>query len=210
MDRSDDGSDWEDDAISHYFYSTKNQEKYEKIKNNAMDAEKVIKEDYFQEYNLIEYLKKRNLFHAVIQYEAFVPEVIKEFYAHLSENFGQEGHGKHQCVYHRGYVFFLNAKDINTVLHRNRDEIETPVSVTMDEIARELTAGKLQNWPSGTLDLKYCYSLVSVLARICLYNWLPSSNNNKLSQDAAMLLYIIKMGYNVNLVERILKHLENF
>ena len=78
----------------------------------------------------------------------------------------------------------------------------------MDEIATELTAEKLQTWLSGTLDLKYC-SLVSDLARICLYNRLPSSNNNKLSQEAAMLLYRIKMGYNVNLGERILKHLEN-
>ena len=174
-----------------------------------MDVEKVIKEESFEEYNLVAYLKKRNLYHAVTQYEAFVPEIIKEFYAHLSENFGIEGHGKHHCVYLRGDVFFLNSKDINIVLHRNRDEVETPVEVTMDEIARELTAGKLQSWPSGTLDLKYCCYLVSVLARICLYNWLPSSNNKKLSQEAAMLLYRIKMGYNVNLGERILKHLEN-
>ena len=58
----------------------------------------MINEDSFEEHNLIDFLKSRNLYHVVTQYEAFIPGIIREFYAHLFENFGREGASKQQCV----------------------------------------------------------------------------------------------------------------
>ena len=56
------GSDWDNEPISLYFYSSKNQEKFDNIRNNAMDSKKVINENSFEEHNLIAFLKSRKLY----------------------------------------------------------------------------------------------------------------------------------------------------
>ncbi|XP_057443915.1 uncharacterized protein LOC130736081 [Lotus japonicus] len=84
---------------------------------------------------------------------------------------------------------------------------------SLDVVAKELTAGKVQKWPkkkllsTGNLSVKY-----AILNRIGTVNWVPTQHTSAISATLARLIYkignMISVDFGTFVFEQTLKHAE--
>ncbi|XP_057444221.1 uncharacterized protein LOC130736402 [Lotus japonicus] len=94
-------------------------------------------------------------------------------------------------VYVRGRCVTFSPAGINQALGRSAVEF-VEEELSLDTIAKELTAGQVRKWPAkkllstGSLSVKYV-----ILNRIGVVNWIPSHSNSSISAILAKLIYRI-------------------
>lgn len=109
-------------------------------------------------------------------------DTVYEFYANIPEDFDLEWRNKYGQVYVRGKIYDFDSKIINEFfgLPSVDDEVIQPSQ--MDEVITVLSGGNTVRW-ANKLSVSKLSFLYSVLHKVVLYVWLPSSNTSVLTLD---------------------------
>ncbi|XP_057432425.1 uncharacterized protein LOC130725193 [Lotus japonicus] len=118
-------------------------------------------------------------------------KLVKEFLVNLTDDVGIPGCAEFRKVYVRGRCVTFSPAVINQALGRSAVEF-VEEELSLDLVAKELTAGQVEKWPTkkllsiGFLSVKY-----AILNRIGVVNWIPSHHTSAISAILAKLIYRI-------------------
>ena len=84
---------------------------------------------------------------------------MKEFIVNVSPEVGRPGHEDHYKVYVRGCYVKFSPAEINKFLGRS-EAAATDDEVSLNTVAKELTARQVQIWPSKTSQLSVKYAIL--------------------------------------------------
>src|ERR1044072_3464319 len=140
---------------------------------------------------IVSLLKTVGLMGTVYKFGRCYDRLVKEFIVNVSLEVGRPGHEDHYKVYVRGCCVNFSPAEINKFL--GRSEADTPYEdVSLNNVAKELTARQLNIWPSkgkilsSQLSVKY-----AILHKISAANWAPTSHTSTINASLVRLLFAI-------------------
>ncbi|KAH6766759.1 hypothetical protein C2S52_017742 [Perilla frutescens var. hirtella] len=143
----------------------------------------------------------------------FIATVVHEFYANLSKRMCDASYEHAFSVFVRGHWFAFFPAVINDFLGHENFVAPAPV-FDLNEVVSELTGRSRVVWPSGRallasdLSVKY-----SILHKVVVRNWLPSTHDSTVGKSMALLLFTIgtRSEFNLGLLifENIIAHAES-
>ena len=176
--------------------------------------ERELHADALQCKNIVTLLKAASVMDTVYKVGRCYEKLVKEFIVNVSPEVGRPGHEDHYKVYVRGCCVEFSPAAINKFLGRSDDD--TPdEDVSLNTVAKELTARQVNIWPSkgkilsSQLSVKY-----AILHKISAANWDPTSHTSTINASLARLLFAIgtksKIDFGSYVFEKTLKHGESF
>ncbi|KAH6768968.1 Squamosa promoter-binding protein-like transcription factor family protein [Perilla frutescens var. frutescens] len=142
-------------------------------------------------------LKERSLWKSITSLVSYDPDVIHEFYANIISDMGDPSKLCFGTVFVRDkiYKFFPNV--INTFLELGNEDTIMSLDL-IDDVVNVITGGLVLKWlnkvPASKLTFFY-----SVLYKLAVCNWLPTSNASVITVDQAIVLYKIGTQLPFNL-----------
>lgn len=142
------------------------------------------------------FLKNRNLFGTITTALPYVQSIVLEFYANLEKYMYAEGFPRYGQVYVRGQIISFTPEAINEFCGTpNIQDID--VFNDLGELVKEITGGRLLKWFAyPKLLFAALTSLYIVLHKLCVTNWLSSSNTSIVTQPQAKILFQIGTGFS--------------
>ncbi|XP_024018221.1 uncharacterized protein LOC112090643 [Morus notabilis] len=189
-------SSGKDDTI--LFYSDLNKNVWKSVIKRKIFSERLLNESKFGELGVLELLKDRSLLGTVTKIKPFVNDVILEFYANLVSGVNDHKSPMFHKVFVIGHLFHFSPAIINDFYGSHRTIVECEASY--NQIITELTGNVRCNWPAlksfpaAELSLKY-----SVLHKIALKNWMPSTHSTGVNKPLAKLLYMIGLCFSFDI-----------
>ncbi|KAH6807819.1 hypothetical protein C2S51_028927 [Perilla frutescens var. frutescens] len=191
---------------SSNFYSIFHQCQYKLVVGHSLVSEcKLIKADV-EGTGVIEFLHDLRLEKSAYTAPHFVAAVVHEFYANLSKSIRDASSEHAFVVFLRGHWIPFSPSVINAYL--GREHVVTPATMfELDEVAAELTGGNHCAWLSGhslivsDLSVKY-----SILHKIAVRNWFPSTHNSTIRKPLGLLLFKVGTRVEFNLGQLIFEH----
>ena len=156
--------------------------------------------------DILTLLQKADLLKTVSQFGDYHPFLVREFVVNLHTPFYTPEHQEYQKVFVRGRCIDFSATTINAYL--GVKHTLGVKAVALSALAQELTGGTTKSWPtkgnllSSSLTAKY-----SVLFRIGLANWAPTTHGSSVSKELALLIYQIGTCSPLNFASFVLAHL---
>lgn len=156
-------------------------------------CERLLNKSEFGELGFLDSLKNHKLLGMVTKLKPSVKDIVLEFYANLVTGANDHKSPMFHKVFVRGHLFDFSPAIINDYYGSHRPVVEC--EATYDQIISELTASVCSNWPGSKsfpaveLSLKY-----SVLHKIALKNWMPSTHSTGVNKPLAKLLYMIGLS----------------
>ena len=125
----------------------------------------------------------------------------------LSSEIDQRHHPEFGKVYVRGHCFDVSSSAINDFLGRGKI-VTADRLPSLDVIAKELTNDEKKTWPSkGSLPSSDLSAKYSVMYKIGIANWAPSSHGSSIKSDLACLIYQIGTRASFDFGEFVFNHL---
>ncbi|XP_073294540.1 uncharacterized protein [Primulina huaijiensis] len=145
----------------------------------------------FSRNNLIYFLKSRGLFSTISSVQPYCPKVVLEFYGNLSSGVGNASSAKFGQVFVRYTLYNFEPHVINT--YSNTLEIVVGPQPDLDEVISVLTGGVLSKFPAHPhkVSVSNLTSLYSVLHKITIRNWTPTTNTTVVTKSQALTLFAI-------------------
>ncbi|XP_057803114.1 uncharacterized protein LOC131018407 [Salvia miltiorrhiza] len=144
---------------------------------------------------IMDILVKNELANTVRETRPYVHKIVIEFYCNLSEEMFDDCSPNKFKAFVRGPFFTFSPATIDEFVGR-QSVVHPDEPIGEHILAQELTLGKLSHWPSKVnlpnSDLSQKYS---ILHKIAVRNWLPTSHKSTVSPDVATVLY--KIGRNI-------------
>src|ERR1044072_9566780 len=141
--------------------------------------------------NIMSLLKTAGLMETVYKVGRCYERLVKEFIVNVSPELGRPGHEDHYKVYVRGCCVNFSPAEINKFLGRSEDA-GLDEDVSLNDVAKELTARQVNIWPSrgkilsSQLSVKY-----AILHKISAANWALTSHTSTINASLARLLFAI-------------------
>lgn len=140
-------------------------------------------------------------------------KLIKEFIVNVTPEVNVEGHSDYHKVFVRGRAIEFSPSFINRFL--GREDRIADEEVSLNQVAAELTAGKIKKWPSkgllkrGDLSVKY-----AIFNKIAAANWVPTNHTSSLSVVLAKLIYLVgttgKIDFGSFIFDQTMKHASSY
>ncbi|KAH6797538.1 hypothetical protein C2S52_022092 [Perilla frutescens var. hirtella] len=180
-------------VFSKTFYSQHAKSIHKTIVLRPTRVEKQIDVLSFKKYGMDIFLKERGLWKSVTALSSFEPDVVAEFYANMSPEMDDKTKSKYGEVYMRDKIYSLNPLIINKFLGLGNDSDVVSLDL-IDDVVSTVTGGLVTKWTNklSTSKLTFFYS---VLHKITVCNWLPTTNSSVLTVDQAFLLF--KLGTKI-------------
>lgn len=157
---------------------------------------RIIDEQSFSHHNMIAFLKSRGLLPTVNSAAPYVVDVIRYFYANLVLWFSNRTSNNCGKVYVRGKVFQFSATVFNKLLG-TEDVKQEAVVGSIRTVVSTITNGQFTDWPHQLATSKLT-NMYSVLHKLLIWNWMPTTNSNVVTRQRGMLLYRIGKGLPFN------------
>lgn len=135
--------------------------------------------------------------------KSYNPSLVQELYNNLSPEIKTSTTRGYQNVFVRGWLVEFSPKFINKFPDfptEIEDEVFEEGFEYIDEVLKEITGGKCNSWghesrlSASLLTVKY-----SVLFKLGICNWFPTTHNSSILRAMALLLYSIVTGVKFNL-----------
>ncbi|XP_012845373.1 PREDICTED: uncharacterized protein LOC105965377 [Erythranthe guttata] len=191
-------------CFSPLFYSALAKENWDSMSKRACSPERVLSRSVLPLSGIFRLLKTQGLLGTIVSAQPFERSVIVEFYANLSDRFsvvGSRGYGK---VYVRGSFYSVTPALINE-FYKCPNEVSSKPSVSKDTLASVHTAKVLKKWhgPKSAFHVSKLTQLYSVLFKIGISNWFPTTHNATLNPTQAEFLWCITHDFKINIGELI-------
>lgn len=188
-----------DKSFSTKFYTEDALNIWPMFVNRGLIDERIIDMEAFTSQNLVKFLKDRCLFSTVTQVAPYCRTVVYEFYGNLISSVGDARSAKHGKVFVRNKIYDFSPSIINTFFGTPEvDENEAILDVHM--VTSVLTGGLLSVFPDHPHKLAAAKlsSFYSVLHKIAIRNWTPSSNSTVVTSKQLYVLFDIGTGRSFN------------
>lgn len=199
------------EAYSRVFYSSDVLALWPLYVHRTFIEERNIDVDNYTRQNLIIFLKARRLYSTVTTVVPYCRAPVLEFYANLSPQYLDEETGRVIQVYLRGGVMYFSTEIING-LYDTPDETEEDLAPDIHSITYVITGGRVTRFPDlpDRLLASSLTSFYSVLHKISVHNWTPSSNTTNVTRPQAHWLYIIGTGGRFNFGQMVFNTIMQF
>ncbi|XP_073120620.1 uncharacterized protein [Henckelia pumila] len=161
-----------DAAHSLIFYSGDAAATWPLLAHRGLLDERNIDVRSYDRYNLIDFLKLRQLYSTVVAVIPYCKRVILEFYANLTASIEDPESAKYGLVYLRGRLFEFSSAVINA--HYSTPDVDEGNPPEINEVINVLTGGMVKQF-SDHFSAAKLTSFYSVLHKIAVRNWTPSS-----------------------------------
>ncbi|KAM6548649.1 hypothetical protein CsatB_020325 [Cannabis sativa] len=176
--------------------------KFESERNYDLHAHRV--------YGIVKFIQFHQWENTLTGFIGFIANIIKEFYANLTDDFLDENSRLYRRVYVRGHWFSFSEKDIAQALQLPENVSNAVMSMDRDLMHSELTGARSELKPGESLRITHLTFAHASLMRFALSNWVPNSNKTVVSQEVATLLYRITSGTSIDLASHILNQIVSF
>ncbi|XP_057418703.1 uncharacterized protein LOC130712903 [Lotus japonicus] len=165
--------------------------KWKYVCNRRIAKEREIGKDVLECKMIIALIDHAGLRKTVMDIRKCYEKLVKEFLVNLTDDVVIPGSAEFRKVYVRGKCVTFSPVVIDQALGRCAVEFFEE-ELSLDKVAKELTAGQVKKWPAkkllstGLLSVKY-----AILNRIGVVNWIPSHHTSAVSAIFAKLIYRI-------------------
>lgn len=174
---------------SFTFYSNLSEKVWAFVVQRKILSERLLHDAEFKEIGVFEFLKAQNLLGTVTKVQQFVKNVL-EFYANLVKEINNPATDMFHKVFVRGHLFDFSPAVINEFFESHCPVVD--FEANYDVIIAEITAHVRCKWPPAKSFPVTVLSLKSsVLHKIALKNWMPSTHAIGVKKPLAKLLYLI-------------------
>ena len=188
---------------SHNFCYNDNEKSMVHYANRKMVYERNFDIASYRVFGVVGLLQERDWLGSLQGFIGTVDQLVKEFYANITDDIFDPKSDLFGKVYLRGHCFDFSPKEIASAMGLpvgiKTDEIEVDKDIALSEIV-----GQKVTWaPSTTVtigDLSYTYG---VLMRFALSNWTPSSNPAVVTRELACFLFKVGTGVQIDLASLI-------
>ncbi|KAH6834678.1 hypothetical protein C2S53_019820 [Perilla frutescens var. hirtella] len=191
---------------SSKFLSAFHQRQYKLVVGRSLVSERKLVKTDVEGTEVVELLDdlrlEKSAYHALV----FIATIVHEFYANLSKSIKDTSSEHAFSVFVRGFWISFSPTVINAYL--GREHVVPPAPLfDLSEVAAEPTRGSRCVWPSGhsllasDLSVKY-----SILHKIVVRNWIPSTHNSTVGKPLGLLLYKVGTRVEFNLGQLIYEH----
>ncbi|XP_057443752.1 uncharacterized protein LOC130735893 [Lotus japonicus] len=173
------------------FHAAENVLKWKYVCNRRIAKEREIGKDVLECKFIVALIDRAGLRKTIMNIGKCYEKLVKEFLVNLTEDVGIPGSAVFRKVYVRRKCVNFSPAVINQALGRSVVEL-VEEELSLDKVAKELTAGQVKKWPAkkllstGLLSVKY-----AILNRIGVVNWIPSHHTSAVSASLAKLIYRI-------------------
>ncbi|XP_057452816.1 uncharacterized protein LOC130744668 [Lotus japonicus] len=173
------------------FHAVENALKWKFVYQRRIAKEREIGSYVLECKEIIALITRAGLRKTVLDIGKCHERLVKEFLVNLSDDVGNPESPEFRKVFVRGKCVHFSPAIINQALGRSVVEF-VEEELSLDNVAEELTAGKVKKWPSkkllspGFLSVKY-----AILNRIGVVNWIPSNHTSGVSAMLTKLIYRI-------------------
>ena len=187
-------------AVSSKFFDYESENRYQVIRNRDLWPERLSDLPLLNTLGVREFLEYYNLLYSVEFPSFFCRETVLQFYGNMNRCVRLSGHCIYGKVFVQGKYRKFTPESINKFLGLSNPRRLT-VLPDLQVIATKLSYPNPSVWQH-----QYKASLLNpffkFLYKICLSNWIPSSNNAVVTQPQAELLYRIgaQLPFNLGLV----------
>ncbi|XP_073153432.1 uncharacterized protein [Henckelia pumila] len=196
-----------DAAHSLTFYSGDAAATWPLLAHRGLLDERNIDVRSYDRYNLIDFLKLRQLYSTVVVVISYCKRVILEFYANLTSSIEDPESAKYGLVYLRGRLFEFTPAVINS--HYSTPDVDEGNPPEINEVITVLTGGMVKKF-SDHFSAAKLTSFYSALHKIAVRNWTPSSNSTVITRPQAIILYAIGTGSHFNFGRMVFKTVLQF
>ncbi|KAA0053951.1 flocculation protein FLO11-like [Cucumis melo var. makuwa] len=148
------------------------------------------------------------LIRIVSEVGSFYLRFMRELIVNLPSDFNDPTADEYQKVHVRGVCFNVSPELLNTYLGLTLPADYAVSYPTPERLAEELTGGTILVWPvDGQLPVASLKIKYSILHRIRISNWIPSTHASTISTSLGHFVYLVGTGVKVNIGEFIFNHL---
>ncbi|KAH1238767.1 hypothetical protein HKD37_08G023049 [Glycine soja] len=140
--------------------------------------------------------------------------LVREFIVNIPSDITNRKSDEYQKVFVRGKCVRFSPAVINKYLGRPTEGV-VDIDVSEHQIAKEITAKRVQHWPkkgklsAGKLSVKY-----AILHRIGAANWVPTNHTSTVATGLGKFLYAVgtksKFNFGNYIFDQTVKHSESF
>ncbi|KAM6555740.1 hypothetical protein CsatB_002759 [Cannabis sativa] len=176
--------------------------KFECVRNYDLHAHRV--------YGIVKFIQFHQWENTLTGFNGFIANIVKDFYANLTDDFLDENSRLYRRVYVRGHWFSFSKKDIAHALQLPENVSNPVMSMDRELMLSELTGARYELKPGESLRITHLTFAHASLMRFALSNWVPNSNKTVVSQDVASFLYCITSVASIDLASHILNQIVSF
>lgn len=162
---------------------------------------------------IIENLEDMGLAKTSLSVPTYVLKVVLEFYANLCQDISVVTSPNAFKNFVRGVTIDFSPSIINEFLEV-KQHVGPSMVGALDLVASEITGGLYSGWPDNggikASSLTYRYS---ILHKVAIRNWAPSTHNSQVHKDLAVLLYQIgtngSLDFGLHVFNHVINHAES-
>ncbi|KAH1193209.1 hypothetical protein GmHk_19G054303 [Glycine max] len=207
-------SDSDDDVELDVSTSKRTKKSGRKVPGNVPDAPLDNISFHSIGNETMELIKAAGLLKTVTKLGDCYEGLVREFIVNIPSDISNRKSDDYQRVFVRGKCVRFSPAVINKYLGRPTDGV-IDIDVSEHQIAKEITAKRVQHWPkkgkllAGKLSVKY-----AILHRIGAANWVPTNHTSTVATGLGKFLYAVgtksKFNFGNYIFDQTVKHSESF
>ncbi|KAH1198020.1 hypothetical protein GmHk_18G051668 [Glycine max] len=196
------------------FHSIGNVEKWKYVYQRRLAVERELGRDALDCKETMDLIKAAGLLKTVTKLGDCYEGLVREFIVNIPSDITNRKSDEYQKVFVRGKCVRFSPAVINKYLGRPTEGV-VDIDVSEHQIAKEITAKRVQHWPkkgklsAGKLSVKY-----AILHRIGAANWVPTNHTSTVATGLGKFLYAVgtksKFNFGNYIFDQTVKHSESF
>ncbi|KAH1210331.1 hypothetical protein GmHk_15G044672 [Glycine max] len=196
------------------FHSIGNVEKWKYVYQRRLAVERELGRDALACKEIMDLIKAAGLLKTVTKLGDCYESLVREFIVNIPSDITNRKSDEYQKVFVRGKCVRFSPAVINKYLGRPTEGV-VDIDVSEHQIAKEITAKRVQHWPkkgklsAGKLSVKY-----AILHRIGAANWVPTNHTSTVATGLGKFLYAVgtksKFNFGNYIFDQTVKHSESF
>ncbi|KAL5142311.1 Monocopper oxidase-like protein SKU5 [Glycine soja] len=196
------------------FHSIGNVEKWKYVYQRRLAVERELGRNALDCKETMDLIKAAGLLKTVTKLGDCYEGLVREFIVNIPSDISNRKSDDYQRVFVRGKCIRFSPAVINKYLGRPTEGM-VDIDVSEHQIAKEITAKRVQHWPkkgklsAGKLSVKY-----AILHRIGAANWVPTNHTSTVATGLGKFLYAVgtksKFNFGNYIFDQTVKHSESF
>ncbi|KAL5180355.1 hypothetical protein HKD37_01G001507 [Glycine soja] len=196
------------------FHSIGNVERWKFVYQRRLALERELGRNALDCKEILDLIKAAGLLKTVTKLGDCYESLVREFIVNIPSDITNRKSDEYQKVFVRGKCVRFSPAVINKYLGRPTEGV-VDIDVSEHQIAKEITAKRVQHWPkkgklsAGKLSVKY-----AILHRIGAANWVPTNHTSTVATGLGKFLYAVgtksKFNFGNYIFDQTVKHSESF
>ncbi|TYJ96982.1 flocculation protein FLO11-like [Cucumis melo var. makuwa] len=185
------------DGVS--FHSEEGAHKWKYVVKQRIANEANIADRYNFCSAILELIRNVDLIRTLSEVGPFYPRLMRELIVNLPSDFNDPSADEYQKVHIRGVCFNVSSELLNSYLGITLLADYAVSYPTLERLPEDLTSGTVPVWPvDGQLPVAFLTIKYSILYRIGISNWIPSTHASTILTLLGHFVYLVGTGVKVN------------